>query len=116
VRGGATLEQPIDADDVIEAVVAALEDPALAGQTIDFAGPECLSHRELVLRAAARLGTRPRIVPIPLGAARLAARLLKRLVVLEVLEHDDRVDAGAAAAKLGIELTSLESTLRRCLA
>ena len=35
--------------------------------------------------------------------------------MLEVLEHDDRVDAEAAAKRLGITLTPLDETLRRCV-
>ena len=125
VRGGAALEQPIVAEDVVRAILAALERPSLAGRSIELAGPESLSHRALVMRCAATLGTSPpRIVPLPLSAVRLAAGLLERLLpsppitrpMLEVLEHDDCVDARAAAAELGIELTPLDTTLRRCLA
>jgi hypothetical protein len=36
--------------------------------------------------------------------------------MLEVLDHDDRVDPGAACRRLGIELTPLDEMLRRCLA
>ena len=123
VRGGATLEQPIDAEDVAAAVELALGAPGLAGQAIDLAGPECLSHRALVLRAAALHGRRPRILPLPYGLVRLAVSLLARVSkyppisppMLEVLEHDDRVDAAAAAKRLGIALTPLDETLRRCV-
>ena len=123
IRGGASLEQPICADDVIDAILAALDSASLEGEAIDLAGPECLSHRDLVLRAAAILGTSPRIVPVPLWPIRFAARVMKRILadppltpaMLGVLEHDDRVEAAAAAARLGIDLTSLDETLRRCL-
>jgi NADH dehydrogenase len=121
VRGGATLEQPIHADDVVAALVAALVHPELAGARLDLAGPESLPHRELVRRAAALFGKHPRVVPIPWPLARGAAWLLERALanppltvpMLEVLEHDDRVDAGAAAARLGIALTPLDTVLRR---
>jgi uncharacterized protein YbjT (DUF2867 family) len=52
VRGGASLEQPIDARDVVTAIAAALARPQLAGRVLDVAGPESLARRELVLRAA----------------------------------------------------------------
>jgi uncharacterized protein YbjT (DUF2867 family) len=123
VRGGATLEQPIDAEDVVAALLAALERPGLEGARLDLAGPESLSHRELVARAAALHGARPSVVPVPLAAARAGAWLLERalasppltLAMLDVLEHDDCVDPRAAAARLGIELTPLDATLRRCV-
>jgi uncharacterized protein YbjT (DUF2867 family) len=123
VRGGATLEQPIDADDVVAALLAALSRPELEHVRLDLAGPESLSHRELVRRAAALFGARPRVVPVPIALARGAARVLERaladppvsVAMLEVLEHDDCVDARSAAARLGIELTPLDATLRRCV-
>ena len=70
IRGGATLQQPIDAADVVRAIVAALERPDLGDVALDLAGPESLSHRELVERAAALHGNRPRVIPIPLGLVR----------------------------------------------
>ena len=123
-RGGASLEQPIDADDVVEAIVSALSRPELIGRALDLAGPESLPHRELVRRAAALAGGRPRIVPIPLPLVRafaaFAARWLPRPpltpAMLGVLEHDDRIDPAPTCRALGIELTPLDDTLRRCLA
>jgi NADH dehydrogenase len=124
VRGGSSLEQPIDAGDVVEAIAAALARPSLAGEVLELAGPESLPHRELVLRAAALVGNRPRIVPIPSALARLFASAASRLsasppltpAMLDVLEADDRIDPGPALRKLGISLTPLDETLRRCLA
>jgi len=124
VRGGASLEQPIDAGDVVRAIVAALARPDLAGRVLDLAGPESLPRRELVRRAAALRGAAPRIVPIPLAAVRLFAAIAERLLaapplstaMLEVLEHDDRVDPRPACEALGIDLTPLDDTLRSLLA
>jgi NADH dehydrogenase len=121
VRGGRTLEQPIDADDVGTAILLALSRRALAGEVIELAGPESLSHRDLVLRAAALHRRRPRILPIPLALARLAAALAERILanppitrpMLDVLEHDDRIDPRPACALLGLTLTPLDETLRR---
>jgi NADH dehydrogenase len=123
VRGGATLEQPIDAGDVLDAIRGALRSRDAAGESFDLGGPECLTHRDLVLRAAALFGRRPRIVPVPLALARLGVRVAERLLasppvtlaMLEVLEHDDRVDPGPACARLGVTLTPLDTTLRRCV-
>ncbi len=123
VRAGSTLEQPVDADDVLAAIEKSLDETFPADSALDVAGPECLPHRELVMRAAALYGNRPRIVSIPYGAMRAAVSLLGlvskappiTLPMLEVLEHDDRVDGAAAAKRLGIELTPLDETLRRCV-
>jgi len=125
VRGGASLEQPIDADDVTEAIVRGLEAPGLDDVALDLAGPESLTHRALVARAAALLGGRPPLViPLPRGIAFAAAWLAERLLadppvtraMLGVLDHDDRIDPADACRRLGISLTPLDETLRRCLA
>jgi len=124
VRGGASLEQPIDARDVIAAITAALERPLLAGRVLDVAGPESLARRELVRRAASLLGNTPRFVAIPLTLVRGFAALAERITtsppittaMLDVLEHDDRVDPKPACDALGITLTPLDDTLRRVVA
>jgi NADH dehydrogenase len=124
VRGGASLEQPIDAGDVVEAILGALARPELGGRTLDLAGPESLSQRELVRRAAGLLGRPPPlVVPVPLAAARALAALAERVLadppltpaMLGVLDHDDRVDPAPACRALGVTLTPLDDTLRRCL-
>jgi hypothetical protein len=35
--------------------------------------------------------------------------------MLEVLEHDDRIDPRPCCERLGLTLTPLDETLRRCL-
>jgi 2-alkyl-3-oxoalkanoate reductase len=118
VRGGATLEQPIDARDLVHALELALVAP-VEREALDLAGPESLTHRALVLRVAALLGRRPRIVPLPLAAASALAFAMERLAaeppltraMLGVLEHDDRIDPLPAARRLGLELTPLDDTL-----
>jgi NADH dehydrogenase len=119
-RGGATLQQPIDAEDVISAVCAALRRPAPLQGALDLGGPECLTHRALVARAARLCGGSPVVLPVPLVAARGAIGLLERLsanppmtlAMLDVLQRDDRVDASAACKQLDIHLTPLDDTLR----
>lgn len=123
VRGGRTLEQPIDADDVSSAILLALSQRDLPSGILDLAGPESLSHRELVMRAAALHRRAPRVVPLPLFVARAFAWLAEQLLanppltraMLEVLEHDDRIDPGPACRDLGLTLTPLDETLRRCV-
>lgn len=118
VRGGATLEQPIDARDLVRALELALEADVVRS-ALDLAGPESLSHRELLRRVAALLGTQPRVVSLPLALASALAGLSERLLgeppltraMLGVLEHDDCIDPGPAAARLGLALTPLDETL-----
>jgi uncharacterized protein YbjT (DUF2867 family) len=123
VRGGRSLEQPIDADDLVRAIVAALGDESAESHGLDLAGPESLSSRELVRRAAAILGTSPRTLPVPLGVVRFVAACFERLsadppltrAMLGVLDHDDEIDPEPACRALGIELTALDVSLRRAL-
>ena len=125
VRGGASLEQPIYAGDVTLAIVRGIEAPGLDDVALDLAGPESLSQRALVERAAALLGSRaPRVIPLPRALAIAGAWLAERLLaeapvtraMLGVLDHDDRIDPAPACRRLGISLTPLDETLRRCLA
>lgn len=123
VRGGASLEQPIDARDVVLAIAAALGRPELAGRVLELAGPESMPRRDLVRRAAVLRGVAPRIVAIPHALVRAFAALAERLSaspplttpMLGVLEHDDQVDPRPACVALGIALTPLDDTLRRVL-
>ena len=120
---GESLEQPIYAADVVEAIVAGICRPGDEHAAIDLAGPESLSRAALVKRAAACVGKQPRCVSLPLapvlGLAWLAQRFMANPPItpamLEVLDHDDCIDAGSAAAKLGIRLTPLDEMLRRCV-
>jgi NADH dehydrogenase len=120
VRGGATLEQPIAARDVVAALFAAAAGAGASAATLELAGPESLSHRELVRRAAAVLGTTVSVASLPgfvaFGAARIANALLPEPPItpamLGVLEHDDAVDPEPARKALGIELTPLDEALR----
>lgn len=122
-RGGASLEQPIYAGDVVEALVAGVTAPGLDDVSLDLAGPESLSRRELVLRAAKLHGGAPRIIPVPRFVPFAAAALFEAVskdppitrAMLGVLDHDDSVDPVAAARRLGIALTPLAETLRRCV-
>lgn len=123
VAGGRTLQQPLYAGDVVRAIETSIQPSQEKNVALDLGGPEVLSHRDLVRRAAALYGNQPRILPVPLALVRAFARAAERLspnpplslAMLGVLQHDDRVDSGPACERLGLELTSLDETLRRCV-
>jgi uncharacterized protein YbjT (DUF2867 family) len=123
LRGGARCEQPIDADDVISAIVSGIERPGLDDVVFDLAGPESLSRRALLERTAALYGNRPVVIPIPMYLELAAAFLLDTIfrdppltrAMVGVLDHDDDVDTDEACERLGIRLTPLDETLRRCV-
>ena len=118
-----SLEQPIYAGDVVDAIAKMLGTDDPQDQIFDLAGPQSLSHRELVTRAALLLNNRPTIYSLPLGFGLALARLLELTTtmppitcgMLRVLDHDDAIDPTQAAAALGIRLTELDEILRRCV-
>jgi nucleoside-diphosphate-sugar epimerase len=71
--------QPVHADDLARACLAALDEPASFGRAYDLSGGSTLTYREMVEEVFRGLGRRPRIVvmPAPLvgGAVRALARL-----------------------------------------
>lgn len=64
---------PVFIGDVADAFVAALEDPATTGRTIELAGPEVLSWEDMVRRVAAAADRKKLFVTMPLSIMRLGA-------------------------------------------
>jgi uncharacterized protein YbjT (DUF2867 family) len=125
LRGGTSLEQPIYAGDVVEAIVAGVTRDGLDDLALDLAGPESLSRKALLGRAVSLVdGVMPKVLPVPLSLHLAVALLLEKLLadppvtraMLGVLNHDDDVPVAEACERLGIELTPLDQTLRRCVA
>ncbi|MEE2679719.1 MAG: NAD(P)H-binding protein [Myxococcota bacterium] len=123
-RGGTRREQPVYAEDVVEAIVAGIASADLDNVCIDLAGPESLPHRQLVARAATAAGLPgPRVVPLPYAVSCGVAWAFERFLanppitrpMLGVLDHEDTVDTRTARERLGIELTPLDEMLRRCM-
>ena len=118
-----SLEQPIDSSDVVTALIQLLSGPTQKSHLIELAGPESIPRRELVARAARVMGKRPGVmIGIPMWLGDFAASLLGVLPappvtrdMLQILNHDDAIDALAGAESLGISLTPLDETLRRVL-
>ncbi len=123
LRGGASREQPIDAEDVVSAMISATTRDGLDDAALDLAGPESISRRELLMRCAALYGKTPSVLPIPRGLMLGLAWAMEKTsaspplsrAMVGVLDHDDDVDTSEACARLGIELTPLDETLRRCV-
>jgi len=70
------LRQPVHAEDVAAACVAALSSPA-ANRAYNLSGGETLPYREMVSRVFVALRRRPRLVTIPLAGFRLAVACLR---------------------------------------
>ena len=71
---GECLHQPVHVADVAAAVLAAVQRPAAIGSLYNVAGPEPLSFAELLRTCARTVGSRTRLVPVPLAPLVLLAR------------------------------------------
>ena len=123
LRGGAGREQPIDANDVVNAIFRGIDLPGSSDLALDLAGPESLSRRELLERCAALYDNHPLVLPVPAFFMNAFARMLEMLTadppltraMLGVLDHDDDIDPGKACEQLGLSLTPLDETLAKCV-
>jgi uncharacterized protein YbjT (DUF2867 family) len=77
IGGGRTRLQPVHADDLAQAVCAALSDPAAPGTTYEIGGPARFTLREIIEMILDRIGRRRILVPIPLSLAHPLARFLE---------------------------------------
>ncbi|MGH3186223.1 MAG: SDR family oxidoreductase [Streptosporangiaceae bacterium] len=71
---GSCLHQPVHVADAAAAVLAALEVPAAIGSLYNLAGPEPLPFTELLHACARAVGSRTRLVPVPLAPLLMLAR------------------------------------------
>ena len=67
---------PVFIGDVADAFVAALENDATRGKTIELAGPDVLSWDQIVRRIAAAVGRKKLVLTMPLWVMRTGATLL----------------------------------------
>jgi len=103
------LRQPVHAEDVASACVAALQLNETAGQSYNLSGGETLSYREMVSRIFAALGQPARLATVPLWSFRLALAALRWMprfrqwspAMAERMNRDLVFDHSAAARDLG---------------
>ena len=110
--------QPVWVDDVAEAIVRALADPASVGQTLECAGPRVYTLAELVRLAGRWSGHRRPVLALPDALGRLQARVMEWLPGETLMSLDNvrsmqvpNVASGHAPGleQLGIEATALEA-------
>ncbi|MDP2851936.1 MAG: NAD-dependent epimerase/dehydratase family protein [Gallionella sp.] len=71
--------QPVHADDLATACIAALAEPKAFNSAYDLAGGETLTYREMVERIFAAEGRTPHFLPVPLAAFRAAMWCVSRI-------------------------------------
>lgn len=101
--------QPIHADDVAQAMVAALNAPGARETLLDLPGGETLTYREMVRRIFESLGKRSVFLYLPLGPARMAFYAWRAMTrseysaaSLERMNMDLTFDPAVAEKVLGI--------------
>ncbi|MDO9140968.1 MAG: NAD-dependent epimerase/dehydratase family protein [Methylobacter sp.] len=105
------LRQPIHVQDVAGACRSAIAAQGAPGRTYNIAGGEILSYHDMVTRIFVALGRRPRLLPVPLLAFRIAIVVLRCLpryrqwsvVMAERMNRDLVFDYGEASCDLGFE-------------
>jgi nucleoside-diphosphate-sugar epimerase len=112
---GNALWQPIHVEDLADAVVAALDTPAAVSRTYNVAGAAPLPFSGLVREAAAAVSRRVVLVPVPISAAVLAARLTHVVSPEQIrrLAEDKAFDYSAAEADFGFQPGPFAEGVRR---
>ena len=101
-----TRTQPIALDDAITCLTGVLGRPEAIGESYEIGGPEVLTYRKMMLIAAAVMGHRRIVVPVPLLSPGLSsrwlgvitdvdlrtARALVESMTNEVVVHDERIN------------------------
>jgi uncharacterized protein YbjT (DUF2867 family) len=111
---GNALWQPIHVADLADAVVAALDSPRTLGQTYNLAGERQLRFADLLRTAAASLSRRVMLVPVPVSAAVLAARVTRVVTPEQIrrLAEDKAFDYSAATRDFGFRPRSFADGVR----
>ncbi|AHG91783.1 NAD-dependent epimerase/dehydratase [Gemmatirosa kalamazoonensis] len=126
IAGGDQEFQPVWADDVGEALAAAVERADLAGKALDVAGPERTCVNDLLDRFGRLTGREPTRIPVPGMLAGLGARVAGVLGVefpvndsqLTMLREGNVIEPpkrNALLDVLGVRPTALDDGLRRLL-
>jgi len=107
---------PVYCEDVADAFVAALGDDSTIGKTIELAGPEILSWREMLERIAAAAGRKKIVLPMPLVFMRVGATLFDWLPIfpvtrdqLTMLEEGNIGSATALESLIGRDARPLDT-------
>ena len=124
VIAGDTRFQPVYVCDVADAIMAGLTRSDTAGRVFELGGPKVWTFRELLAWIVAQTRRRRPLVEVPLGLARLQARVLEKLPgklltqdQLLQLTRDNVVASGVPGlAELGIAATPVELVVPQYLA
>jgi NADH dehydrogenase len=120
---GQALYQPIWADDAAAATMAVLDGRGNGGEPIELAGPETLSHDQIIKTVLRSLGRRRRLLHVPLPVVRAGLKSLEAAVgtssafatweEAELMEISMTSSKGTADAEaLGVSPLRMSAVLR----
>jgi NADH dehydrogenase len=109
--GGGTRFQPLWIEDLVTCLVASITKDELLGAEHPLGGAEILTFREILQAIAAALGKRRLIVPLPLGIARLQARMMTALLpnplltppAVELFSFENATDLDSVERRFGFQ-------------
>jgi uncharacterized protein YbjT (DUF2867 family) len=114
--------QPIDIDDVVEALRRAGEVPR--GREVDLVGPDVLTYRQMLVGVASQMRKRRLIIPVPLLTPGLSARWLRFVTsadlnvaraLIESLRHDAVATGPNLCEELGMDPASFDTSVAKAL-
>jgi nucleoside-diphosphate-sugar epimerase len=88
-------------DNLVDLIVTCVDHPAAANQTFLVSDDEDLSTVALLQRMAAALGTPARLIPVPLAALKLGARIVGRPELAQRLLGSLELDISKTKSMLG---------------
>ncbi len=77
---GKGLRQPVHADDVAAAAIAATQSSATPGRIYEIGGAETLTFRDMVISALRQAGRPTRILALPAGLLRMGVKIVGRIL------------------------------------
>jgi nucleoside-diphosphate-sugar epimerase len=122
--GGRHTVQPVFVDDMVAAMVAAIERPEAAGAPIIVAGPRPITYREMIERCAAAAGRRVLVLPLPLSWIKSGLALTQRLgirmpfsaIELTRATENKAFDVNDLRTRLGVKPRPFEDGLAAVMA
>lgn len=121
VLRGEGLHQPVHVDDVARAVWAAADGPSIGFRAFNLGGGRALRLREMIEIIARTLGRRVNIVPVPAGAAYIAAAAARAVPFfprisreqIQRLLEDKSVDIAPARGAVGFAPREFEAGIEQ---
>ena len=109
VGNGRTKFQPVSRDDVIDALIKALDDPATIGQVYQLGGPQVLTYSEMLDVIMAKLGKKRGKIHVPVALMKPAVAVMDKILAkppvtpaqLSMLRLDNSAPESATETLIG---------------